>query len=108
MAYLVAALQAYDLVIKTSKGTRASHVSLFLDLEEPLEGNEGTLSDEPECFVLTIVLESTTQGTTTRVGYADIIAYLQDLSFPEGLTAKQRCEIRRRSQPYSLIGDELY
>lgn len=44
----MAALQTYDLEIKTLKGTRASHASLLLDLGDPPEDKFGALSDELE------------------------------------------------------------
>lgn len=102
IARLMAALQSYDLEVKTAKGARASHAGLLLELGTPTHEDIGVLSDDAECFVLTVDSEP------DIFGYKEIAMYLKTLSFPEGINSKQRQKIRRQSKSYSLVGEDLY
>jgi len=81
---------------------RPSHASLLLDLGLPPEGVEGDLTEDLKCFAFMIELEQ------RDFSYTNIINYLRNLELPEGLNSYQQRDIRRKNQPYTLIGDEFY
>jgi len=83
VARLMAALQAYDLEIKTVKGTRAKHANLLLELGEHAHEEIGVLSDDVECCSIRVA------PGLQDFGYNDIINYLRDLMLPDKIDAQQ-------------------
>ena len=101
-ARLLAALQQYDLIFKTTRTQRSAHAGLLLELGSPPDSTEGAISDEAECYTIT------TAEDEPDFGYQTIANYLRDLKFPSNSSTQQRKDIRRRALPFTLIGDTLY
>jgi hypothetical protein len=73
-----------------------------LELGRPPNSEEGALLEaKADCCAIT-------KYNNEDFGYEEIVRFLKELELPIEATAAQRREIRRRSKPYTLIGETLY
>jgi hypothetical protein len=80
-ARFIASLQQYDLVFQRIHGKRTLHSRTLLELGDLPDLNEGELSEEAECFVLTRAEDE------PDFGYGIIKEYSTELAFPPSSTA---------------------